>query len=172
MTARKTTPHLKRGRPAKPKLPQPPKRNVGRPRVPLRVRPDRYVLAYYEALVKMGVSRRKAAQILLVLYKGPSTVTADDRSLSVTVRLPTGIDLGDFAKECDRLRALVKWRAAKPDDLAWLRSMSEAIRIAFGQWRPGASDIVMRLAASADETAWATEVLLPMLRIEEPTVLE
>ena len=45
MTARKTTPHLKRG--PKPK-PKPPKRSKGRPAVPLREHPDRYTVARFD----------------------------------------------------------------------------------------------------------------------------
>ena len=45
MTARKTTPHLKRG--PKPK-PKPPKRAQGRPEVRLRDHPDRYTVARFD----------------------------------------------------------------------------------------------------------------------------
>ena len=45
MTKRKTTPHLKRG--PKPK-PKPPKRSRGRPTMPLREHPDRYMLARFD----------------------------------------------------------------------------------------------------------------------------
>jgi hypothetical protein len=54
MTARKTTPHLKRGPKPKPK-PKPPKRARGRPAKPLSEQPYRYFLAYYEAFVGLGV---------------------------------------------------------------------------------------------------------------------
>ena len=144
-------------------------RDVGRPETPLRDRPDRYVLAYYEALVALGLSRRRAAVCLQAMYKGPITVAVDDITpdlsrVSFTVKLPTAtFDLGDFAKDCDRLRALVKWHATRPDDLAWLITMGEAVRIAASGWRPGANDTVLRLAASVNETAWARRVLLPML---------
>ena len=169
MTKRKTTPHLKRGPKPKPPEPsEPPRREVGRPETPLSVRPYRYMLAYYEALVIMGLSRRRAAVWLEAMYKGPVTVTVDDCRVSLSVELQEAIDLGDFAKDCDALRAVVKWHAAKPDDLAWIMTMSEALRIASGPWHPDASDMVLRLAASANETAWAREVLLPMLRRQRP----
>ena len=45
MTARKTTPHLKRG--PKPK-PKPPKRPRGRGQARLRDHPDRYLVARYD----------------------------------------------------------------------------------------------------------------------------
>jgi hypothetical protein len=173
MTARKTTPHLRRGRKPKqgPKPPQPPKRVVGRPDTPLSERPDRYVLAFSEALVMMGLSRRKAAQLFEMLYKGPimDVTVADEPPYRITVTVKTGdIDLGEFAKECDRLRALVKSRAPNAADLAWLTTMAEAVMIACEPWRPDARDTILRLAASMNETEWARGHLLPMLRAREP----
>jgi hypothetical protein len=179
MTARKTTPHLKRGpKPKpKPKPPQPPKRKVGRPEMPLRVQPYRYMLAYYEALATMGhLGRRRAAVWLEAMYKGPITVNVAEHGtkygVSLSVKLTEAIDLEEFAKDCDSLRALAKWHAAKPDDLAWLMTMGEAARIAGGPWHPDAIDIVLRLAALANEVAWARKVLLPMLRKGEPVIPE
>ena len=125
MTKRKTTPHLKRG--PKPK-PRPPKRKVGRPETPLSAQPYRIALAIYEALVAMGLSRRKAVVWLEAMYKGPITTTVEESSIVLSIVQPKGIDLEDFAKDCECLRSLARWHAAKPDDLAWLRSMSEAHR--------------------------------------------
>ena len=174
MTAR--IPGAKRGRPRKPKLPAAPKRDVGRPETPLSAKPYRYALAFYEAYVAMGVSRRRAIVTLEAMYKGPVTVTVDEcrggYRVTVSVELTERIDLDDFAKDCECLRSLTKWHAAKPGDLAWLRPMSEAVRIAMGPWYPEASDMVLRLAASADETAWAREKLLPVLLAEKPAVPE
>jgi hypothetical protein len=173
MTARKTTPHLRRGPKPKlgPKPPQPPKRVVGRPDTPLSERPDRYVLAYSEALVMMGLSRRKAAQLFEMLYKGPITdiTVDDDPPHRITIKVKTGdIDLGEFAKECDRLRALVKSRAPNAADLAWLTTMAEAVMIACEPWRPDARDTILRLAASMNETEWATQHLLPAVARRAP----
>ena len=57
MTARKTTPHLKRG--PKPK-PKPPKRTRGRPEVRLREHPDRYTVARYDvAALWAGIQKGK-----------------------------------------------------------------------------------------------------------------
>ena len=169
MTAR--IPGAKRGRPAKPKLPKP-KRDAGRPEIPLSGRPERYLLAHYEAFVSMGFSRRKAAQVLELLYKGPLTdiSVADEWPYCITlkVRPTTEIDLEEFAKDCDALRALVKFHAAKPDDLALLMTMAEAVRIAMGPWRPDGGDIILRLTSPINETAWAREVLLPILRASKP----
>jgi Protein of unknown function DUF72 len=58
--------------------------------------------------------------------------------------------------------------AAKPDDAAWLWSMSETVRISMGSRHPEASDRVLDLAASANGTEWARKVLLPRLLKGKP----
>ena len=96
---------------------------------------------------------------------------AHHRLITVTIdRIENGPEgmPEDFIKHCERQRAIVRRHAAKPADWAWLQPLSEAIRIAGGPWHPDASDMVLRLAASANETAWARRVLLPMLLAKEP----
>jgi hypothetical protein len=69
----------------------------------------------------------------------------------------------DPDKHLERCRDVARRHAKKPDDLAWLRFMGGAIRIAVGPWHPEGREMVLRLAASANEIAWAERVLLPML---------
>jgi hypothetical protein len=183
MTARKTTPHLRRGPKPKPKPPRLVKRGVGRPEVPLSAKPYRHLLVFCERLVAMGLSRRTAAVYMEAMYRGPITTKVVEHKPRASsppryglvmqvalqeLRDPGDFDLEDFAKDCDALRALWKWHAARPADLVWLRTMTEALNIASGPWHLDASDNVLRLAASANETEWAQRVLLPMLREKEP----
>jgi hypothetical protein len=165
MTAR--VPGAKRGRPAKPKDPDRPRQGTGRPVTPLSERPNRYFFACYEAIIGNGLSRRAAIRILEAARLDYLTVTDKAVLLMLNQR-----DRDIFFKHCERLRAIARWHASRPDDLAWLRPMSEAIRIASGPWHPEAADTVLRLAMSANETAWAKRVLLPALRAKEPAVQE
>ncbi|HZZ26119.1 MAG TPA: hypothetical protein VFE60_27790 [Roseiarcus sp.] len=166
----------------------------GRPGRALSKRPYRYALALYEAL-SANASRRMAMRVVQVAYNGLLLVEEADGSLKVMTaaqdyvnhRLhaartdaeaatepdPFKLVDEDFDKHRDRCRAIARWHAdaiENPDDVTWVRSMSEAIRIATGPWCEGASGAVLDLAASANETAWATEVLLPMLRARKPTL--
>jgi hypothetical protein len=162
MTARKTTPHLKRGPKPKPK-PKPPKRARGRPAKPLSEQPYRYFLAYYEAFVGMGFGKRAAMKLLQFLYF-PHVITVDD-NCRVIITGPTAKDFDrtEFLADCDRLRALAKWHQAHPADQLWLRPMSEAVRLAATD---GDTVIVLQLAASVGEETWAREMLL-RIREEE-----
>ena len=79
MTARKTTPHLKRG--PKPK-PKPPKRAKGRPEVRLRDHPDRYTVARFDVadtwlkkLLKGTRTRATAVQTIDVLREESPSLT-------------------------------------------------------------------------------------------------
>jgi hypothetical protein len=163
----KRIPGAKRGRPAKPKPPKRARREAGRPETPLSMRPGRYRLAVYEALVSEGFSRRAAMQMLQAAHSGLLRATADGVAIWMNPK-----DREGFAKHCERIRVLARRHAAKPADQAWLRAMSEAIRIAVGPWHPAASAIVLRLAASANETEWARRKLLPMLLAEAPAAPE
>jgi hypothetical protein len=117
MTKRKTTPHLKRG--PKPQ-PRPPKRKAGRPEKPLCAQPYRHWLAHYEALVVMGFGRRQAMRLVEAAHECP---VAEDGHIYFTIRLP-------IEKNSERLRALAKRHAARPEDRAWLKAAVEAILIA------------------------------------------
>jgi hypothetical protein len=180
----KRVPGAKRGRPKKQELPKRPRREAGRPGRQLCTRPYRYALAYYEALASIPVSRRMAMFVAHAAYNGglltmeadgsPNVVAAPQgyvnplhaaRAAAAIAAEPDPFKLvdEDFDKHRERCREIAKWHAKQPDDLAWLRSMSRAIRIATGPWSADASENVLALAEAADEVAWARRVLLPML---------
>jgi hypothetical protein len=147
MTARKTTPHLKRGPKPKPK-PVKPSRGRGRPpsRLPLHLHPQRYAVAWTAAMMRFMESERSGAFLMLWWWVLDKKAEPHERSV-------------------DRLRKLVaSFQTAA--DLAWRDTMAEAILIAtiIGPERPQlAINAMLRRAASARETAWAERVLLPPL---------
>jgi len=176
----------KRGRPKKPPRPERPRQHdAGRPETPLCTRPYRYALAYCEALATIPISQRAAILLARAAYNGAHLTIAADGLPKLVVAAQSSVNPLDAArtdaeiaaerdpfklaadedpdKHLERCRDIARQHAKKPADLAWLRSMGSALRIAAGLWHPEAREMVLRLAASANETAWAKRVLLPML---------
>jgi hypothetical protein len=146
----------------------------GRPSEPLRTRPYRYALVYYEVMASIpGMSRRRAMLIVQAAYNGVFVTEAGSIKVQPAAqdhpieRDPFKLDDSDFAKHRERCRAIAKRHATKPDDVAWLRAMSEAMLIAARPRSADAAELVLALAASVGEEEWARRELIPMMLLEQ-----
>ena len=157
MTKRKTTPHLKRG--PKPK-PKPPKREVGRPEVPLRDHPDRYLIARYDVadtwLRKILKGSRTRAITVLVLQQGEAV--ADPYMFA------------ELRKTADNLRTMAR-RHKKPDDMKWRRAIAQAVAHTLlaaadgGESEQGRINLILEYAASVGEAEWVEREVLPLITL-------
>ena len=157
MTARKTGPHLTRGPQPKPK---PEKRSRGRPKVPLREHPDRYVLARgYDV----------ADTWLRKLLNGTRTRATAVRTTGVEA-VSTPRKLAEVLKTAENLR-LMSRRYKKPDDMKWRRAVALAVGHTLlgaatgGGPEQGRIDLIMEYAAAAGEAEWARRELLPLITL-------
>jgi hypothetical protein len=152
MTARKTGPHLKRGRKPKPK---PEKRSRGRPQVPLREHPDRYVVARFDVADTWLKDVMKGNRLRASAVNGMSM---RQHRLSAT----------DVRKTADKLRTMAR-RYQKPDDMKWRRDIAMAVGYAMlgaasgGEPEQGRMDLIMEYAAKAGEVEWMRREVLPLM---------
>jgi hypothetical protein len=158
MTKRKTTPHLNRG--PKPKQgPKLPKRSKGRPEVPLRAHPDRYLLARYDV----------ADTWLRKLLNGTRTRATAVRTTGVEA-VSTPRKLAEVLKTSENLRLMAR-RYKKPDDMKWRRAIAFAVGHTLlgaatdGGPEQGRIDLIMEYAAAAGEAEWVEREVLPLLTL-------
>jgi hypothetical protein len=157
MTARKTTPHLKRG--PKPK-PKPPKLAWGRPAVPLRQHPDRFLLARYDVAAAWLQKGRRL---------GAGTV------LSIAMQRER-----EFKRmAANRLRRMAQ-RYTRPEDMAWRQGIATAVALtiqtpAEPATSPAELEIIesriIDAATCVGEVEWAQRELLPLLTLRLPSRL-
>jgi len=166
MTARKATPHLKRGPKPKPK-PKPPKRSKGRPAVSLREHPDRYAVARFDVadwwLKSMVKGNRLRAAIVL------GVDMARQRRDAAAMR-----------KAADRFRTMAR-RYRKPDDMKWREAIGRAVAFTILTAADPITNLnefaiiggqIMDDAASVGEAEWARRELLPLIALRTPVQLE
>lgn len=156
MTARKTGPHLKRG--PKPK-PKPEKRGKGRPQVPLREHPDRYLLARYDV----------ADTWLRNRLTGTRTRATTVRTTGVEA-VSTPRKLAEVLKTAENLRFMAR-RYRTPNDMKWRRAIAHAVGHTLlgaatgGGPEQGRIDLIMEYAAEAGEAEWVERELLPLITL-------
>ena len=161
MTARKTTPHLKRGPKPKPKQP---KRAKGRPEVRLRDHPDRYTVARFDV----------ADLWLRNMTKGKRLRAGFVQSMSM---FQQGQSAANLRKAADRLRTIAK-RYSNPDDMKWRRTIAKAVGQTMlgaavgGEPEQGRISLIMEHAASVGETEWVRRELLPLTALRPPFEME
>jgi hypothetical protein len=149
-------------------------RAVGRPRVPLRKDPDRYLVALMHAMMIDGASGRKAAMIATAFSGACREIPASNYFMArlADAGLSGGVALGfelikrrgaphSLQGRADTIR---KNRRLDARDKEWLFCMSTAFAVCFNGGSPySAKQIVARLAERAGETAYAEAVLFPMI---------
>jgi hypothetical protein len=156
MTARKTGPHLRRG--PKPK-PKPEKRSRGRPQVPLREHPDRYLLARYDVADTWLRTRLNGARTRA------TTVRATSAEAVATAR-----KFAELLKTADNLRTMAR-RYRKPDDMKWRRAIAQAVghtligAVVGGEPEPRRVSLIMEYAAAAGEAEWVEREVLPLITL-------
>jgi hypothetical protein len=154
MTAR--VPGVKRGRPAKSK---PLKLCRGRPEVPLRVHPDRYLVARYDV-----------ADTWLRKLLNSTRVRASAVKTTGVEAVSTPRKFAELLKTADNLRRMAR-RYMKPDDMKWRRAIAHAVGHTLlgaatdGGPEQGRIDLIMEYAAEAGEAEWARRELLPLIML-------
>lgn len=164
MTKRKTTPHLKRG--PKPQ-PKPPKRSRGRPTMPLRQHPDRYMLARFDV----------AHQWLPKVLTGTRTMAKAVRTIDVLQPITDPRKMDDLYKAGDSLRTMAR-RYRRPADMRWRIGVGNAIGHALmaaavcvdGKVEQGRIDLIMDYAAAVGETEWVRREVLPLCTLKPLSV--
>lgn len=156
-------PNAKRGRPANPKPPKLPSQ-IGRPREPLHLHPQRYAVAALDAAATLFGSERKASRALWAAAWGePVELDAERPEMA---RLSVPMSLEDFRKAADNLRKLAAWYTS-PSDLVWRLAIAQAILIAM-KLGPAADQTIIARAEAVGEGAWARHNLLPLLKRTMP----
>jgi hypothetical protein len=164
MTARKTTPHLKRGPKPKPKLP---KRSKGRPAGSLREHPDRYAVARFDVADRWLKSMVKGNRLRAGMVLGVDM--ARQRQDAAAMR-----------KAADRFRTMAR-RYGKPADMEWRKAIGTAVAFALLTaadpiTNPNELAIICSVitdqAASVGEEEWARRELLPLIALRLPFKLE
>ena len=156
MTARKTGPHAKRG--PKPK-PKPEKRSRGRPQVPLREHPDRYLLARYDVADTWLRKRLSGARTRAIAVRATGVEAVS-----------TPRKLAEVLKTSENLRTMAR-RYRKPDDMKWRRAIAQAVGHTLigaavgGEPEPGRISLIMEYAAAAGEAEWVEREVLPLITL-------
>jgi hypothetical protein len=161
----KPVPGAKRGR-------LPIVRGKGRRKTPLRQHQDRYSIGIFDVMVSMFEGERTGASVMVAAERKSRRSSIISKSLRYP--LPTKIR-AEFNQVADRVRTMAHWYTKDADDLKWRKAISKAIEYALAaacagkQWRechPLVGQVIVSLAATVGEAAWARRVLLPLMERE------
>jgi hypothetical protein len=142
----------------------------GRPRYDFGHDPERYAIAYVEALVVLGISETDAFKVAAAHIVG---IPVGSRPVEPQRKRGRGLVQGGVLINYDRktriegkactLRRKFK-RSTAPEDLVWRVAMGRAFLLALrGNNLNGCASKIEELATSVGEAAYAQAVLLPLL---------